>query len=78
MSQPVPDGTYDIIVIDAVAHPEDAQRVGRLEITITAGEHKGATFGLNVADLVGTDVDLIGMPGTLHVEDGVPDVTIEP
>ena len=61
-SQPVPDGVYDVIVIDAVAHPDDEQRVGRIEITITSGEHKGATFGLNVADLVGTDVDLIGLP----------------
>lgn len=78
MSQPVPDGDYDIFVVDATADPKDEQRVSRLEITITAGEHKGATFGLNVGDLVGSDIELMGLPGTLHVRDGIPTVTVEP
>jgi len=76
--QPVPDGVYDVFIVDATPRPDDETRVSRLDIAIVAGEHKGAAFGLNVSDILGSDIDLMGMPATLTVRNGVPVVTLDP
>lgn len=68
------DGTYDAFVVDA----DDADDGGTaLELTITAGEHKGRVVALSSATTLGDPIDLLGMPATLTVAMGVPSVTID-
>jgi hypothetical protein len=68
------DGTYDAFVVDA----EDAPGGGTaLELTITAGEHKGMVTSLRSTGSLGDPIDLLGMPATLTVTDGVPSVRID-
>jgi hypothetical protein len=68
------DGEYSIFVIDA---EEVDDGTVRLEITITAGEHKGEVVAVRAAHLTGDPVMMMGLPGTLHVVDGVPRVALE-
>ena len=74
---PLPDGTYDVIVVDAEL--DDAGML-RIEVTITLGPlvghivplknfHVSTRHGpLETAD----PYALLGIPGTLRVRDGVP------
>lgn len=66
---PLPDGRYDVLVIDA---DEDG-----MELTLVAGEHKGEVLSVSSSTSLGDPVDLMGMPATLVVTDGVPSVTID-
>ena len=69
----LPDGTYDAFVIDA-----SDDRDGRhLELTIVSGERKGEVVAITSTDTDGTDLDLIGLPATVVVRDGVPNVVID-
>ena len=69
----LPDGTYDAFVVDVTVSDE----VATLELTILAGEHKGEVVAVAAAGLGRSDTDLLGMPATLVVENGVPAVTID-
>lgn len=72
------DGTYDIFVVDATGlGPEEGSGAFRLELTILAGDHKGEVVTVTTQGLRGTEIDLLGLPGTLTVEAGVPVVRIE-
>lgn len=72
------DGTYDVFVVDATeATLDDGTEVMHLELTITAGEQKGAVVPLTAANLDRSEIDLLGMPATLTVVDGAPDITID-
>jgi len=69
------DGTYDALVFDA----EDRDGGGvAVELTILAGEHKGEVVSVVAADWAGDPLDLLGIPATLTVADGRPEVTFEP
>ncbi len=69
------DGTYDALVFDA----DDAEGGGvAVELTIIAGEHKGAVVSVVSPDWHGDALDLLGIPATLVVTDGHPQVTFEP
>lgn len=70
----LPDDDYSIFVIDA---EETDDGMIRLEITITAGEHKGEVVAVRAAHLTGDPILMMGMPGTLHVVDGVPRVELD-
>jgi hypothetical protein len=67
------DGTYDVLVVDAT----DEGTAIAIEITIISGEHKGDVVAIRATGLEGDELDLLGMPGTLHVEDGVPRFVVE-
>lgn len=73
---PIPDGTYDAIVVDA--HPSSAGDGTALELTILDGEHKGAVVQVAGEAVDDDPVFLLGTPATLDVEDGTPRVTLEP
>ena len=64
----LPDGTYDVLVVDA-EQDDDALAI---EITIVSGAHKGEVIGIRAAGLDVDPIDLLGLPGTLRVENGVP------
>jgi hypothetical protein len=68
------DGTYDVVVVDA--NPTDDDSIA-IEITILSGEHKGDVVGVRASGLDADALDLLGMPGTLRVENGVPHFEIE-
>jgi len=71
---PLPDGTYDAIVVDADARDDGTTT---LELTVLAGSHKG-----QVVELSGPTrrdaLDLLGIPATITIEDGRPRVRLEP
>jgi len=70
----LPDGTYDAIVVDAEAVDGGVS----LDLTLLAGEHKGEVVSLRSPDLQGDPALLLGIPATLTVVEGVPQVALEP
>ncbi len=68
------DGDYDAFVIDVEDTPDGGTR---LDLTITAGEHKGGVVSIASGARLGDPVDLIGMPATITVAFGAPSVTID-
>jgi hypothetical protein len=73
----IPDGRYDVFVVDADDAPELADDAVRLSLTILSGLHKGHVLDLTASGLGWSSIDLIGMPGTLVVIDGGPSLTID-
>ena len=75
MTEPLqlPDGCYDVLVVDATADATDFV----IELTILAGEHKGAVVGVRATGLDVDELELLGLPGTLDVENGVPRLRVE-
>ena len=71
------DGTYEAFVIDATIEGEGPERVVHLELTITAGEHKGEVLGIASHGMQGEEFDLIGMPATITVLNNYPSVRID-
>jgi len=73
----LPDGTYDVIVVDADMTDDGAVRI---EVTITLGlfvGHVVALRGHGVAERdnsgrVQDPITLLGVPGTMRVRDGTP------
>jgi hypothetical protein len=71
----LPDGSYDVFVVDAEeVGPGD---VVRLDLTILAGPQKGEMVSMRATGLGVDEVSLLGTPGTLTVTDGDPSVTLE-
>ena len=48
-----------------------------LEFTIVSGAHKGEVVGLRATGLEVDELELLGMPGTLTVENGVPRFAVD-
>ena len=71
------DGTYDALVVDASADPAAPGDVIELDLTILSGAHKGEVVSLRAAGLQRGELDLLGLPGTIVVENGVPTFTVE-
>ena len=69
----LPDGHYDVLVVDATN--DGGEFV--IELTILAGEHKGDVVGVRATDLDLDELELLGLPGTLDVENGVPRFSVE-
>jgi hypothetical protein len=72
---PLPDGTYDALVVEACARDDGS--IG-LEVTIVVGPAKGEVVSLRTGDLGADPLDLLGVPATLTVDDGVPALRLEP
>jgi hypothetical protein len=71
----LPDGTYDVFVVDAEADgPGD---VLLLEVTILAGEHKGEMVSMRAEGLRIDELTALGSPGTLEVTMGEPSLVLE-
>jgi hypothetical protein len=69
----LPDGAYDVLVVDATAD-NDALAI---EITIISGEHKGEVVALRAQGLDMDEIDLLGLPGMLQVDGGVPRFVVD-
>lgn len=73
---PLPDGTYDAIVVDA--DDGDDGTVG-LQLTVLAGPSKGEVIDVRGPGRPGREaVDLLGLPATITVAGGRPRVVLEP
>jgi hypothetical protein len=70
----LPDGTYDAIVVDA-ERDEDGIR---LELTITAGPHKGEVVAVRASTLTMDPVNVLGIPARIVVTNNSPRVELEP
>jgi hypothetical protein len=75
----LPDGSYDVIVVDAERLDGDAAvKAVRLDLTVLGGDHKGEVVTVRATGLTIHDpLDLLGVPGTLVVSDGKPVFTPE-
>ena len=69
----LPDGRYDVLVVDATN--DGGEFV--IELTILAGEHKGDVVGVRATGLDLDELELLGLPGTLDVENGAPRFSVE-
>ena len=69
----LPDGRYDVLVVDATAGDTDFA----IELTILGGAHKGEVIALRATGFDEDEIELLGLPGTLHVENGVPRFVVE-
>ena len=70
----MPDGRYDVFVVDAETIDETTMRV---EIAMVSGDDKGAVFAMRGPHLARDPIELLGLPGTLIVRDGVPRLEVE-
>ena len=71
----LPDGTYDVFVVDAQAiGPGDRLR---LDLTILAGEQRGEVVTMQAEGLGVDELDALGTPGTLTVAGGQPSLVLE-
>ena len=71
----LPDGTYDVFVVDAEAAGPDG--VLNLEVTILGGPHKGDVVSLRAAGLGVDELAALGSPGTMTVAAGEPSLVLE-
>lgn len=71
----IPDGTYDVIVVDA----DDGSEPGvvSLHLAVAAGSHRGEVVTVTAHDLGRDPLDLLAVPATLTVRDGEPRVRLE-
>ena len=73
-ASPLPDGTYGAIVVDA---SEGSEGTTALELAVLAGAYKGEVVALQGP--AGADpLDLLGLPATITVAAGQPQVRLEP
>ena len=72
---PLPDGSYDAIVVDAEELADD--EVG-LELTVLAGPEKGRVVEMRGPRGEHDAIDLLGVPATITVTDGTPRLRLEP
>ncbi len=70
---PLPDGTYDAMVVEARDRPDGGTAI---ELTVLAGPHKGQVLELQ-GQVRGDALDLLGVPATVTVVDGHPRMRIE-
>lgn len=74
---PLPDGAYDVFVVNADDLPTPGGATTALELTVTSGEHRSETMALTAPVRLGEPVDLIGLPATLTISGGSPSVRID-
>jgi hypothetical protein len=72
---PLPDGSYDAIVVDAEDLDDD--QIG-VELTVLAGPEKGRVVEMRGPRGGHDAIDLLGVPATITVTDGTPHLRLEP
>ena len=70
----MPDGRYDVFVVDAETIDDATMRV---ELAMVTGDAKGDVFAIRGPHLADDPMMLLGLPGTLVVTDGVPRLEID-
>jgi len=72
----IPDGDYDVLVVDFDA-PQDDTQSARLDLVIVAGTRKGETVSVRASRLKRDATEVLGLPATLSVVNGVPHLDLE-
>jgi hypothetical protein len=72
---PPDDGTYDVMVLEALPGPTGDDV--RVELTFVSGTRKGDVIVLQATRLGRDPISLLGLPGTLTVVGGVPSLTFD-
>ena len=72
--QAMPDGRYDVFIVDAETIDETTMR---LEIALVSGEDKGDVIAMRGPHLARDPIELLGLPATLIVRDGVPRLEVD-
>lgn len=75
--QRLPDGTYDVIVVDTEVADDGELRI---EVAISLGPHVGEVVALRASHIdprsqlaqLEESLDLLGLCGTLRVNKGIP------
>jgi len=70
--QPLPDGSYEAMVVDIAPVPEG--RGARLELAILGGAHKGEVVLVRSPGLDPDDLTILGADARVNVVAGVPGV----
>ncbi len=70
----MPDARYDVFIVDAETIDETTMRV---ELALVSGDDKGDVIAMRGPHLARDPIDLLGLPGTLIVRDGVPRLEVE-
>lgn len=70
----LPDGRYDVFVVDAESVDATTMRV---ELAMVTGDEKGDVFAIRGPLFDDDPVMLLGLPGTLVVTDGVPRLELD-
>ena len=70
----LPDGAYDVVIIDAEIIDESTMRV---ELLLVAGEEKGNVVAMRGPHLAPDPTMLLGLPATMRVVNGVPRVVVD-
>ena len=70
----LPDGRYDAVVIDA---EEAGDGAISLELALASGEHKGHVVTVVARGMSVDPIELLAVPATIHVADGIPTVDLE-
>ena len=70
----LPDGAYDVVIIDAEIIDESTMRV---ELLLVAGEEKGNVVAMRGPHLARDPTSLLGLPATMRVVNGVPRVALD-
>jgi hypothetical protein len=73
--QPLPDGSYEAMVVDIAPVPEG--RGARLELALLQGEHKGDVVMVRSPGLDPDDLTILGAAARVTVVAGVPGVRFE-
>ena len=71
---PMRDGSYDVFIVDAETIDESTMRV---EIAMVSGDDKGDVIAMRGPHLARDPIELLGLPGTLIVRDGVPRLEVD-
>lgn len=67
--EPLPDGVYDVMILDVEAAERQQARV---DVVITAGSHRGEVVSLRMSPMQRDPLGLMGLPASLRVSDGTP------
>lgn len=70
----ISDGTYDVIVVSA---DEATDGFIAIEIAFVSGAFKGASTTLRSSMSIDRALGMLGLPATLHVEEGRPRITMD-
>ena len=67
--EPLPDGTYDVMIVDVETGAEGQVHI---DIVLTTGTRKGEVLSLQTSTLRQDPLMLMGLPAKLRVTDGLP------
>jgi hypothetical protein len=69
------DGTYEVFVVEVISAPPRGDV--HVELALVTGPHKGAVVRVRAEGLSRDPLDLLGLPATLIVSNGEPELRFD-